>query len=180
MSAPQIRGWLPFAAAAIALAAGLVIAGMALLGGSGPERADAAVARPALKPVGSCDRLRSYLAKHRQALRVSGAGSLPGGVVADGIAAPSAAEAAPPSGSATNVQEPGVDEPDIVKASGSVIFSVDGERLRAIETGAGAPSLADSLRLPQGPGQTASVGDYQLLVAGDRLLAVGSSYEYAA
>ncbi len=119
MSALQIRGWLPFAAAAIAFAAGLVIAGMALLGGSAPDRADAAVTRPALDPVGSCSGLRSYLAKHRRALRVSGAGSLPGGVAADGVAAPSAAaEAAPPSGSTTNVQEAGVDEPDIVKSAG--------------------------------------------------------------
>lgn len=180
MSPPQIRGWLPFAAAAIALAAGLVLAGLALLGGSAPERADAAVARPALRPVGSCDRLRSYLARHSRALRVSGAGSFPGGVVADGVAAPSAAEAAPPSGSATNLQEPGVDEPDIVKASGSVIFTVDGDRLRAVNTGAGAPAIADSLRLPRGPGKTAPVGDYRLLVAGDRLLAIGSSYEYAS
>ena len=91
MSAPQIRGWLPFAAAAIAFAVGLVLAGLALLGGSAPERANAAVARPALRPVGSCDRLRSYLAKHSQALRVGGAGAFPGGVIADGVAAPSAA-----------------------------------------------------------------------------------------
>ena len=179
MSAPQIKGWLPFAAAALAFAAGLVIAGMALLGGSVPDRAAAAVARPALQPVGSCHRLRSYLAKHSQALRVSGAGSLPGGVIADGVAAPSAAEAAPPSGSATNVQEPGVDEPDIVKASGSVIFTVDGDRLRAIDTGE-APVPRRLAAPAAGPGHAASVGDYQLLVAGDRLLAIGSSYGYAA
>ena len=141
MSALQIRGWLPFAAAAIAFAAGLVIAGMALLGGSAPDRADAAVTRPALDPVGSCSGLRSYLAKHRRALRVSGAGSLPGGVAADGIAAPSAAaEAAPPSGSTTNVQEAGVDEPDIVKSAASTIFTVDGT------TGCGRSTPGPALR----------------------------------
>ena len=115
MSAPKLRGWLPFVAAAIAFAAGLLIAGVALLGGSSPDRADAAIARPALKPVGSCDGLRSYLRRHgaRSAppLPVVGVGA---------TAAPLAEDAAAPGGTAqpTNVQEAGVDEPDIVKSAG--------------------------------------------------------------
>src|SRR5262245_34126177 len=119
MTAKDIRGWLPFAAAAIAFAAGLLIAGLALLGGSGPDRADAATTRPALKPVGSCGGLRSYLRRH-------GARSAPPMPVA-GIgaeAAPLAEDAAATGGTGqpTNVQEPGVDEPDIVKSAGSILF----------------------------------------------------------
>jgi uncharacterized secreted protein with C-terminal beta-propeller domain len=174
MSAPQIRGWLPLAAAAIAFAAGLVITGVALLGGSSPERADAAAARPALKPVGSCDGLRSYLRRHgaRSAAPLPAAGER-------ATAAPLAEDAAAAGGTTqpTNVQEAGVDEPDIVKSAGSTLFTVDGNVLRAVDTGTDAPVLSDSIELPRREG--APVSDYQLLVAGDRLLAIGNSYGYA-
>ena len=83
-----------------------------------------------------------------------------------------------PEGTPTNVQEAGVDEPDIVKSAGSTLFTVDGNVLRAVDTSGGAPVLSGSIELPRGPAN-ARVGDYQLLVAGDRLLAIGSAYGYA-
>ncbi len=171
MSGSPIRGWLPFAATAIAFGAGILLAALALLGTSPSERASAAAVRPALKPVGSCNGLRHYLRRYR------GATGAPLGVAGDSVAAPPFAEggasAPAQNASPTNVQEAGVDEPDIVKTAGSTIFSVDGDRLRAVDASTGTPVLSSSLKLP---GRSA---DYQLLVAGDRLLAIGSSYGYA-
>jgi len=170
MNSKQIRGWLPVVAATIALAAGLAIAAAALLGGPAPDRAEAAATRPALKSMGSCDRLRSYLRRHR------GDVTAPYMVAGMGVAAPAAEDAAgaAPAEQPTNVQEAGVDEADIVKTDGSTILTVDGHVLRAVDTSSGSPELAGTLRLPRGPG--GSIGEYQLLVAGDRLLAIGTGY----
>ena len=50
--------------------------------------------------------------------------------------------------STTNVQEQGVDEPDVVKSRGSTIFAVAGEQLHAIDTsGGGARGCSASLPL---------------------------------
>jgi hypothetical protein len=176
--APKL--WLPaLLAATIALVAALLA--LAPAASSTPD------ARPriaGLKDFGSCTKLRDYLAKHRRAY---GTGGFVGAPVA-GFTSPSPAEdggtgyapVAPDESSPTNVQETGVDEPDIVKTSGSVIFTVDGTTLRAVDTGGAAPALVDTLNLPDGAGdQGAGVGNYELLVAGDRLLAIGSSYGYA-
>ena len=132
---------------------------------------------PALRPVGNCDRLRSYLRRHRDAIVTVGGIGVASGATADSAAE---SEAAPQAlgGSPTNVQEEGVDEPDIVKASGSTVFSVDGTTLRAIDASAPAPVLSGSVRLPRGPGEGGSIAGYELLVAGDRLLAIGTSYGY--
>jgi Beta propeller domain len=65
--------------------------------------------------------------------------------------------------SGTNVQEVGVDEPDIVKSAGSRIFAVARGRLNAVD--AGGPRLLGSLPL-EGWG-------HELLVSGDRLLVIG-------
>jgi uncharacterized secreted protein with C-terminal beta-propeller domain len=140
----------------------------------------------ALTSLDSCDGLRAYYARHRRAVRSYGYVGMPaeGGIATDEVptappgGAPTPAPSAPTS-SPTNVQEVGVDEPDIVKAAGSTIFTVDGDTLRAVDASADTPVLAGTLKLPQGPGEDASVSDYQLLLAGDRLLAIGSSYAYA-
>lgn len=161
----------------IAAAAALIAALVALA----PPASSVADARPrvaALKPVHSCAHLRKYLAKHRRAY---GTGDVFSPPVA-GFQTPSPAgegtgyaPVAPDESSPTNVQETGVDEPDIVKTAGSVIFTVDGSTLRAVDA-SGAPTLAGALDLPDG--EHGSIGNYQLLVAGDRLLAIGSSYGY--
>jgi uncharacterized secreted protein with C-terminal beta-propeller domain len=83
---------------------------------------------------------------------------------------PSAPEAtagkdATPSYSTTNVQEEGVDEPDVAKTDGSTIFTVAGQTLYAIAaTGPGSPRIAGSLALGR-PG-----GD--LLLHGGRLIVI--------
>jgi uncharacterized secreted protein with C-terminal beta-propeller domain len=69
--------------------------------------------------------------------------------------------------STTNVQEQGVDEPDIVKTDGHTIFAVSGTALRAVTVTDGVPTLASSLNLP-GYGA-------QLLLRGTRLIAISST-----
>jgi Beta propeller domain len=68
--------------------------------------------------------------------------------------------------SGTNVQEAGVDEPDLVTAGGGRIFVVAGENLHAVD--------ADGLKLlgslPLGSG-------HQLLLHGDRLLVISHSQQ---
>jgi uncharacterized secreted protein with C-terminal beta-propeller domain len=95
-------------------------------------------------------------------------------------AADSAAGApAPEAFSGTNVQEANVDEPDVVKTDGRHIFTVrpapntgEGRQLlTSIAISDGSPSVADDLMLPEGSG-------YQLLVADDRLLAIGQKGGY--
>ena len=64
--------------------------------------------------------------------------------------------------SGTNVQEAGVDEPDLVKTANGRIFAMAGNRLHAVDST--GPSMLDSLRL--------AGFDHQLLLSGDRLLVI--------
>lgn len=75
---------------------------------------------------------------------------------------------APGSYSTTNVQEEGVDEPDIVKTDGERILAIAGNRLRSLVLRGGKPVLRDSLALPDGSG-------HQVLFAGDRALVITPS-----
>jgi hypothetical protein len=96
------------------------------------------------------------------------AGSIP----APAPRAPSAAggEAkATPSFSSTNVQELGVDEPDVVKTDGRRVFAIVGGRLNALDVSGDAPRLVGSLELP-------GSGAQQLLIRGDRVLVMTTSY----
>ena len=65
--------------------------------------------------------------------------------------------------SGTNVQEQGVDEPDLVKTNGTTLFAVAGGRLNAVDVSGARPQLLDSLKLDGG-------WSHELLLAGDRLL----------
>ncbi|MEY2441736.1 MAG: hypothetical protein QOJ46_1162, partial [bacterium] len=79
------------------------------------------------------------------------------------------AKDATPSFSSTNVQEAGIDEPDIVKTDGKRIFAIAGGTLYALDAAGGAPKLAGSLAL-------AGSGGQQILLRGDRLLVMTTSY----
>ncbi len=60
---------------------------------------------------------------------------------------------AAPTYSTTNVQEEGVDEPDVVKTDGTTVFTVVGDTLYAVAaTGPGAPRIAGSLKLGRSGG----------------------------
>ena len=89
--------------------------------------------------------------------------------VTDGVAAPVSAPAAQQGSageSTTNVQEAGVDEPDLVKSDGRRLFTLASGTLHAIEVNHDTPVLAGSLALE---GSAA-----ELLVRGDRVLVIGS------
>lgn len=103
-----------------------------------------------------------------------GAVALESTTTARGAADTAAGAAAPDAFSGTNVQEANVDEPDVVKTDGRHLFTVrtapnsaDGRQmLTSIAIGDRAPSVADDVMLPEGSG-------YQLLLARDRMLAIG-------
>jgi uncharacterized secreted protein with C-terminal beta-propeller domain len=87
-------------------------------------------------------------------------------------APPSAAAGEPksaPSFSSTNVQEAGIDEPDIVKTDGRRVFAIVDGRLDALDVSGVAPKLVGSLEL-------AGRGGHQMLLRGDRVLVMTTSY----
>ena len=177
------RGLFCGAASIALLAAALIVVGaFASTGASAAAGGDhARMKAPGLERIGSCKRLRGYLLSHPRALDAYGDAPVgepvpgPSGPVAGGGAggAPT-----PPPGSSTNVQEPGVDEPDIVKADATTIFAVSGTTLRAIDVGPAAPELAGQLELPNDPGDGSQIGSFEILLAGERLLAIGTAYAY--
>ena len=96
---------------------------------------------------------------------------VPTGVAAPltGNAAASSADhaSAPQQGvdySGTNVQETGVDEPDMVKTDGNTLFTVSGNQLEAVDVTGHTPKLLDTLTLTNGG------WSQQLLLSGTHLL----------
>jgi len=86
------------------------------------------------------------------------------------MASPQASAApAAPDFSQTNVQEAGVDEPDIVKTNGRTVFAIAGGELHAVDVTGAAPRLVGTFKLDGAYG-------HQLLLRGDRLLVMSNSY----
>lgn len=91
-----------------------------------------------------------------------------------------AARSAPaPSHSSTNVQEANVDEPDAVKTDGRHIFTIrpqpgndQRQRLTSVSVEDGSLRLAGGVLLPEAHG-------YELLLSGDRILAMGARGGFA-
>jgi uncharacterized secreted protein with C-terminal beta-propeller domain len=154
----------------------VLAAALAALGGSAAREAPAAAGKAGrLKAFDSCAQLLDYVKP--RAAKLAGAYGLPwlgvpGGAV--GMPAPAAAaDATRASGaestagvdfSGTNVQEEGVDEPDLVKTNGSTVFYARGDRLFAVDVrGGGKPRLVGSLQLDGG-------WSHELLLHGERLL----------
>ncbi len=67
--------------------------------------------------------------------------------------------------SGTNVQEEGVDEPDLVKTNGNTLFAVANGKLNAVDVRDPKPRLLDSLQLAAG-------SEHELLLHGARLLVI--------
>jgi hypothetical protein len=80
-------------------------------------------------------------------------------------AAPAAGGTAGTDFSTTNVQEAGVDEPDIVKTDGRHLLSMAGQDLRVVDLTGPSPALAGRVTVP-------GEGDTRLLLHGDRALAL--------
>ena len=192
MRRPRSTLPIPLLATCIALA---LVAGACASGDGVEDRASIAGAQPiaALQPVSSCD---NFLDEVRtEALEQVGPygfgdygpmmfDDMAGAEIASGDSASSDALAAPTAGDArqttptttaaedvsgTNVQEAGVDEPDLVKADGERLLVVAGGKLHWIDVTGDEPVEAGSVELPEGYGQ-------QLLVAGDRALVLTSGY----
>lgn len=65
--------------------------------------------------------------------------------------------------SGTNVQEAGVDEPDVVKTNGVALFAVENGRLEAVDVRGARPKLLDTLALDNG-------WSHELFLSGTHLL----------
>ena len=148
----------------------LTAATLAALVGTSAESAPQA-AKPRLASFGSCGQLLDYA--KGQATRLVGPYGLGG--FGPGVAVETAAPATPSAAgraatpvkgvdySGTNVQEEGVDEPDLVKTDGKTLYTVGNGKLRAVDVSGAKPRLLDSLALEIPYGQ-------ELLLHGDRLL----------
>jgi uncharacterized secreted protein with C-terminal beta-propeller domain len=135
----------------------VVLAALALLGAAAPAQAARAGRLVAFR---SCPDLVDY-AKTNASRFVGPYGlgspialrsSAPGAVNA---AAPTAKadNAAPQEGvdySGTNVQETGVDEPDLLKTNGNTLFTVSGNQLESVDVTGKPPRLLDTLKLSNG------------------------------
>jgi uncharacterized secreted protein with C-terminal beta-propeller domain len=149
----------------------LVLLTALTLGGATASGSAAPAKTRGLAPFGSCGELLGYA--RSQASRLVGPyglGGSPVGIKGVPLPAPAAApatgRATPQQGvdySGTNVQEQGVDEPDIAKTDGNTLFSVANGKLESVDVSARRPRLLDTLALDPG-------WSHELLLSGDRLL----------
>src|SRR3954447_24918319 len=140
--------------------------------------ADAQAApRARLKAFRSCADLVGFA--RREARRTNGGVGVVGRALPPGAETITTPRAEPVSGlvpaaapqdaagfSGTNVQEAGVDEPDVVKTDGRRVFAVTDGTLRVIDLSGAAPSVTGTLKLDG--------YDQRLLLRGDRVLAIAS------
>src|SRR4051794_13737792 len=164
---------------AIALAVIAALGGVVATVDAGAAGPRARAIKVRLRAFHSCRRLIHYARGHAAREMRAGGGIVPptgaplsndsrGGQGAPGSTAGPEANTPQPSdgsdSSGTNVQEAGVDEPDIVKTDGKHIFALAGGRLNAVDARAATPKLLGSLAL-EGYG-----GD--LLLRGKRALVI--------
>lgn len=154
------------AAAALALAP--AAADRPASAGPAAPIAAAAADRARLRTFSSCSALVRYAARHTRSLPP--VARIPFGPTTapapEAQSAPGAGDA-PSDSSATNVQEAGVDEPDIVKTDGTTLFAVAAGTLYAVDARAATPRIVGSLRLPDG-------GSHELLVHDGRALVISA------
>jgi uncharacterized secreted protein with C-terminal beta-propeller domain len=160
--------------ARIAIATVPALVAAVLLGAQAPASSNAHPQR--LVAFSSCGDLLTYAKSHAaQFVTPYGIGQTGGAATGGvkpmpvGVAVP-AASAKGQEGvdySGTNVQEAGVDEPDVVKTNGSTLFSFEDGRLEAVDVSGGRPKLLDTLKL-DGLGNT-------LLLSGTHLLVLSRS-----
>ena len=129
----------------------LALAGAATLAGASVA-ADTAASAPAprLQRFAGCAPFLDYVRMHGR--RIVGPYGFVGGPIALAVAG---REAAPVPGvdySTTNVQEAGVDEPDIVKTDGEKIVALARGKLQVVTLARGKPRLAASVSLDKPPG----------------------------
>ena len=77
------------------------------------------------------------------------------------------------SGTGTNVQEEGVDEPDVVKTDGELLVRIQDDVLTAYSLTGEDPVLVDTIDLPD-------VADAEILLVGDEVVVIGRDTETAS
>jgi hypothetical protein len=129
-----------------------------------------AAQKPRLKAFGSCTGLVHYARRNavRHARSILRRGQDDSGAGDSEPTSGGPERAAGGDFSGTNVQEQGVDEPDIVKTNGAQAFAIAGDALHAVDVRAPAPAVLDSLPLTD--------GSHTLLLRGDRALVISSLY----
>jgi hypothetical protein len=166
----------------------LTLAAMLAVPAAGAEGKTTAKAR--LVAFDSCTALVGYA--HRYAARVGGVGvpvralgavpevlvaptekttsaeAAPLATAAPNAAADSTSSGAGPTFSTTNVQEAGIDEPDLLKTDGRHVYVAAAGQLRVIDVSGDAPRLVGTLALEGGAA-------HQLLLRGTRLLVLSST-----
>ncbi|WP_159083518.1 beta-propeller domain-containing protein [Nocardioides terrigena] len=182
--------WISVVLGLVALVAGTVLTTLAVAGQGGPAAADRQgpeadpasdlrLASASLRAASSCaDLLAQYV--DRGLAQVGPYGWDAGPIVmfdATGSATRSEASASAPTlpattgsqstASGTNVQEAGVDEPDVVKVVGGLLFRVQDDVLTTYDVAGAAPQERSSLTLD-------GLGDGELLVSGDRVVVLGT------
>src|SRR4051812_20482543 len=136
-----------------------LVLGVVLLGAVAATAAPGAAPAPRLKAFAGCPELVGYARKHGSALPVAAARA--GVQPAPAVAADGGGGAV--EHSTTNVQEAGVDEPDIVKSDGKRILAIAQGKLQYVDVAGARPRLRGSLALD-------GASPYALLVDGDRAL----------
>jgi uncharacterized secreted protein with C-terminal beta-propeller domain len=153
---------------------GRVVAAVCALALLAVPAADAKRKPPRLTAFVSCPQLVRYAASHAKAARPLPARTP---TIAPTAAPQSSAGAeggsqktvASDDVSQTNVQEAGIDEPDVVKAAGTTLFVVSGTTLYAVDAGTPTPRLLGSVQLP-GSGDQLLVHDGHVLVVGQEAI----------
>lgn len=154
----------------------LLVAGLAAALIAAPARgeAEAAPQKPAakvrLKGFGSCAGIVRYARRH--SLRNVGSVFVPlrgGGQDDDGGGGEGEPASGGPDVSGTNVQEQGVDEPDILKTDGARAFAIAGDALHSVDVRAATPVVLDTMQL-------AEDASHRLLLHGNRALVISSLY----
>jgi hypothetical protein len=165
------------AALAIAPIAAIALDSPRSGGGGEAGPATTRAANAGLRGFHSCANLRRYARRHSEAVSypvgIADGAPIPPGAGTPGAAGGEATDSGSASGSTpTNVQEPGIDEPDIVKAAGSQVFALAQGKLRSIDVSGAAPLQLGAIDLSELPGNAGDGYDHQLLLAGDRLLLI--------
>ncbi len=146
-------------------------------GGSHPDATDLRLANAALRSPATCDELLDWYVRHgvKQVTAWGWNGIWPTELTYRDQVAPLPTAAAPAphraqaSDTGTNVQEAGVDEPDIVKTDGRILVRVDGRELTTYDVTGDRPALLDRMRLPR------RIDNAELLLSGDQVLVLGGA-----
>ena len=162
-----------------AILVALALGAMVVAGAPAADARAKRAATPRLKAFTSCAGLIGYARRHvpppprlrfkPMPMPVSGGGEGGSGPVPVTAPAPPRPDSGAGGGgdsSTTNVQEAGVDEPDIVKSDGTYVFALTGGRLRAIDARSPVPRLLSSVRIDGYGGE--------LLLHGRRALVISS------